>query len=286
MLSLAGSPGNRAVCFVAIKTFPRHWLNSAVHKLPKITYPFFIVGLKFLSILSDKLNRMKNKRLARYFFKVLDLAGFSLIELLTAVAIVGLLSVFGIKSYRTQINKAKSAEAKNSLSYVWSGQQTFKETWTVYHENLIAVNIIPIGVYNYDVGFGDGVTIEKNKLEDFPFSAALDVGECTNFYEICEGDCLTQSQAKFTSTTDKAYFGGGSNPFAVTTNCKVSVTCAASMDPCLKHCTGSGNSAKAKANVKDTSQDEFKAFATGKLKGDDVWSIDQKKTLEHIVDGI
>lgn len=232
---------------------------------------------------------MRNKKLIRYFFLRFfktSFAGFSLIELLTAVAIVGILSVFGMRSYKTQINKAKTVEAKHSLSYVWTGQTGFEEVWGTYHENLVAVNIMPLNnVYNYDVGFGAGVSITKTKLEDFALSAVLDVAECTHFHGICDtgaNGCLTKAQGK-AATTDKVYFGGGTNnPFNMKTNCKVTTACSATEKTCLKHWTGSGDSAKANAHATET---EFKAFAIGKLRDDDVWSINEQKTVEHLEDG-
>ena len=80
-------------------------------------------------------------------------SGFNLTELMTATAVVGILSTVGVASYRAQQDKAKAAEAKYSLSSLYSAEQQFRETWGQYHENLVLVQAVPIGKQSYDVGF-------------------------------------------------------------------------------------------------------------------------------------
>ena len=101
-----------------------------------------------------------------FFIKIYDLKffqkqGYSLIELLTATSIVGVLSVVGVKSYQGQTNKARSAEAKHSLSYIYTAEANFKSSWDTYHENLMLIGAAPSGSYHYDVGFEQGVAISK-----------------------------------------------------------------------------------------------------------------------------
>ena len=195
--------------------------------------------------------------------------GFSLIELLTATSVVGILSVVGVKSYQAQTNKARSAEAKHSLSYIYVAEINFKSSWETYHENLMLIGAVPSGSYYYDVGFERGASANMSKTEgnlgNYPLPSTLTVKECVNFYQICDGTCITKTKAAvramghyFTGTatcrvTGGLYLGGGTPLY-----------------------TKPGSTA---------SENLFKAFAVGKLKGDDVWSIDQKRQIEHLEDG-
>jgi prepilin-type N-terminal cleavage/methylation domain-containing protein len=54
-----------------------------------------------------------------------DKAGFSLIEMLVAVAIIGVLIVIAVPSYQRYAARAKQGEAKMVLSYVYTAERTF-----------------------------------------------------------------------------------------------------------------------------------------------------------------
>lgn len=194
--------------------------------------------------------------------KTFSSKGFSLLELLSAASIMAVLSVVGIKSYQSQVNKAKTAEAQESLSYVYSTQQVFYNNWNTYHENLMVVGTIPSGNYNYDVGFtAAGHTFGGNLL-DFPKSSILNIGECSTFNQVCAGDCL--SNVKTAAGKHSSYFKGA--------NCEVIGR------QNIKDCTDSKCAAQADPS-------EFKAIATEKLRNLDIWSINEKQQIVHEKDG-
>ena len=202
-----------------------------------------------------------------YFLKnFLNLKGFSLIELLTSISILSALSVVGIKSYQSQVNKAKVAEAHESLSYVYTTQRVFYNNWNAYHANLMAVGAIPSGIYNYDVGFTKAGSDSDGDLGSYPsdMKKFLTVSECTSFGNICSGDCITKVKA---SITDKNYKTG----YFEAVNCDMIGRRK------ISH-ADVGTTAEAKAS-------SFKAIASEKLKDVDVWSINEKQELIHEKDG-
>lgn len=193
--------------------------------------------------------------------------GFSLIELLTAVGIVGTLSIIGIKAYQNQMNKTKSAEARHSLSYVYIAEENFKETWDTYHENLIIIGAAPSGTYYYDVGFKKDATLSDTDGylgTHYPNKAFLNHIKCANYYQICNGGCKSSIPAE-----SHPYFAEKAD------NCNVTGSLL------LKEETYTSDD----EFFGEAKQAGFKALAIGRLKNKDVWSIDQEKVIEHVTDG-
>lgn len=220
----------------------------------------------------------------KFFQPFFKKKGFSLIELLTVVFIASTLSVVGIKTYRAQTNKARTAEAKHSLSYIWTAEESFRDIWNTYHENLVVVGAIPSGSYHYDVGFGQSVTISSNtddNLKHYPVPEILNIKECLSFHEICAGDCLTKISTE-SSSSSNLYFsetycvGACGTDSDCQAGCRSGANCKVGCANCRKNYN---------ANTGDASSSSFSAYAIGKLKGDDVWSVDEHKTLTHVTDG-
>ena len=199
--------------------------------------------------------------------KTFSSKGFSLLELLSAASITAVLAVVGIKSYQSQVNKAKTAEAQESLSFVYSTQQVFYNNWNTYHENLMVVGTIPSGIYNYDVGFTAG----GHMIDDYPEGIKddmLNIIECSTFSEICAENCLLQVK----SAISYAYSGVSPEGYFSTVDCEVISR------QNIKDCTDSKCDAEADSNT-------FTAIATEKLQNLDIWSINEKQQIVHEKDG-
>lgn len=82
--------------------------------------------------------------------------GFSLVELMVVVAIIGILSSMAVPSLNRQIAKARQAEAKTSLSGLYTAEKAFYAEYNTYDPRFEAIGYKPEGKLRYNVGFSGG----------------------------------------------------------------------------------------------------------------------------------
>lgn len=82
--------------------------------------------------------------------------GFTLLELLVTVSIIGLLATVGIPLWKKQVQKAKKSEAKVGLAAIYSVQKGFFTEFGAFGSNLtiLGFEIEPAAKY-YTFGFPD-----------------------------------------------------------------------------------------------------------------------------------
>jgi type IV pilus assembly protein PilA len=80
--------------------------------------------------------------------------GFSLIELMIVVAIIGILASIAIPNYTRFQAKARQSEARAMLSGLYTSEKAFQSEWSDYHSNFRVIGYAPEGVLRYNVGFG------------------------------------------------------------------------------------------------------------------------------------
>ena len=72
-------------------------------------------------------------------------AGFSLVELMVVVAIIGILATIAIPNFTKFQAKAKQSSAKSELTGIYTAQKSFFTEYSTYHSNLAYIGYSPDG---------------------------------------------------------------------------------------------------------------------------------------------
>lgn len=190
-------------------------------------------------------------------------SGFSLVELMVVVAIIGILATLSVGSIQKQVAKSRQAEAKTNLSALWSAESAFHGEFGWYYTNLQAIKYSAEGNVRYDVGFFG--TTSAAAATTFGYTGA---GAATN--TVSFNTCTGANQICHTTV-------GGNNGMA-----GANTTCS-----CTTQATTNAGTLNA-ATVPAIGQNNFRAAASTDLlmAQDDEWTIDNSKTMNNTLDGI
>lgn len=192
--------------------------------------------------------------------------GFTLVELLIVVAIIGVLSTIGVPTFRKMIQKAKKSEAKVNLGGLYTAEHAFYSEYGVYGNSLAGIGFEMDGqTFIYAVGFmaasncasvsvvpaSGGGALAKATLAAYP-----DYGSdtATKAGNPSLAACPFGTMAGYGSTTANVYDNGGELGGFV-------AAAVGAISP----------------NVSSTSPGAGEA---------DVWGIDEKRKLANIIDGV
>lgn len=81
-------------------------------------------------------------------------SGFSLVELIVVVAIIGILAAMVTPMYDKIAFRARQSEAKTMLAGLYTAEKTFYIEFSKYHTAFQAIGFSPEGSVRYNVGFG------------------------------------------------------------------------------------------------------------------------------------
>jgi type IV pilus assembly protein PilA len=105
-----------------------------------------------------QIERNRRKQMLMQMFHKRGKRGFTLVELLIVVAIIGVLSTIGVPTFRRMIQKSKKSEAKVNLGGIYTTEAAFFAEYNAYGNNLSRMGFEIDGAAStliYRVGFMD-----------------------------------------------------------------------------------------------------------------------------------
>jgi type IV pilus assembly protein PilA len=81
-------------------------------------------------------------------------AGFSLIELMIVVAIIGILASIAVPNFQKFQRKAKQTEGKGMLASIYTAEKSFSGEWNTYVACVPEIGVSADGKGYYSTGFG------------------------------------------------------------------------------------------------------------------------------------
>jgi type IV pilus assembly protein PilA len=213
--------------------------------------------------------------------------GFTIVELMVTVAIVGILTGVAVPNYLKYVAKSRQTEAKLFLSALYVGQQSYSTEFLSYTACLPQTGFYPgAGVSNY-IGtqypyYGGG----------FSFAAATSVN-CGNPAHACNlfGDGPGPGQPPSTTCTG----AGGGGPVGALASGQEPPNSYSNQFPAAmvaNAALGWPNNSQFSVSSFSTAgtAQKFTAAAVGNISYNatalDVWTIDQNKTLVNLQSGI
>lgn len=189
--------------------------------------------------------------------------GFTLVELLVVVAMIAVLSLVVVPSFRRMVAKAKQSEAKVSLAGIFTAESAFFAEYGSYGNriNKIGFDVSSGGTRRYHVGFTNATcgNVALNPLQTNPAGASL-LASFAPYYNDVSIPLATVS----------------ARPGAGTFWCNASDVAA----------DGSTYIASATGNILSGVQASTPSGATCTTGCQDVWTIDQNRALTNLKDGV
>ncbi len=94
-------------------------------------------------------------------------SGFSLVELMVVVAIIGILAAMSVGQIGKQVAKARQSEVKSNLAALYTAEKTFQSEFGSYWEQFTPIGFSVEGTTRYNVGFTGGLGVGAGAIPGY-----------------------------------------------------------------------------------------------------------------------
>lgn len=126
-------------------------------------------------------------------------SGFSLVELMVVVAIIGILAAVAVPSINKYMARARQSEAKTNLSAIYSANKTFNADYNIYDSQFTVIGYRPEGKLRYNAGF-DVAGASAATLSAYGYTGSI-FSTATNSAAFCDS-VICQGYADWSSTAN------------------------------------------------------------------------------------
>lgn len=155
-------------------------------------------------------------------WKAINQFGFTLIELMIVVGIVGILAALAIPNFARYQSKARQAEAKIALSSIYAGEKAFYAEYSGYLAAHDAIGYIPEGFKRfYSVGWSAITTATITGFSGVSVTYQYPMINYPPLWTTCDDESIAALTPTITTNDSQTFSVGAAGQVRDATSCDI-----------------------------------------------------------------